>query len=62
MARRTMSQPASDSEHQGFVNRNPGIVASVITVLVAVVFCGALYRTATSPHEEAPASHTAPAH
>jgi hypothetical protein len=57
-----MSQPASDSEHQGFVNRNPGIVASVITVLVAVVFCAALYRTATSAHEEAPASHTAPAH
>ena len=56
-----MSQPASDSEHQGFVNRNPGIVASVLTVLVAAIFCGALYRQVVSAHDE-PASHTAPAH
>ncbi len=60
MAHPAPAAPAED----GLIYRNPGITATVITILVAAVFLGALYRSATGGHaapahggETAPAGH-----
>jgi len=57
--------PASADEKDGLIARNPGIVATLATLLVAGIFLGALYRSATSGHAAGGASHggeSAPAH
>lgn len=56
-----MSKPEAAPADQPFVHRNPGITATIFTILVAVGFIAMLYRTATthepSPSHEAPAGH-----
>lgn len=42
--------PAPGVEKTGFIARNPGIIATIVTFLVAGVFIGALYHSATSGH------------
>ncbi len=58
--------PASD-EKTGPIAENPGIIATLITLLVAGVFLGALYHSATSGHSsgghgESHGGESAPAH
>ena len=38
-----MSKPDPAAEDQGIIYRNPGITASIATVLIAVIFIGLLY-------------------
>ena len=52
-----MSQPAAPaSADQPLVYRHPGLVATAITLVVAAIFLGALYRSATVARR-APAAH-----
>jgi hypothetical protein len=59
--------PAPVEEKDGLIARNPGIVATLVTFLVAGVFLGALYHSATSGHSsgghgESHGGESAPAH
>jgi len=43
-----MSTPAPTNPNWNIVERNPGITATILTIVVAAIFLGALYRVATS--------------
>lgn len=43
-----MSSPAPVNPNWNIVERNPGITATIITIIVSSIFLGALYHVATS--------------
>lgn len=45
-----MSKPAATPEHTNFAYKNPGITASILTIIIAVAFVGLLYKAVTGGH------------
>ncbi len=62
-----MGDHSAQPQYSGFVDKNPGLVATLITIVVGVVFLGGLYRevqiTAShhGEHHEPAGDHAAPA-